>query len=51
MIPLKIYFNAGHAKVEISLAKGKKVYDKRATLKQKEAERDMDKAMKGNYNL
>lgn len=46
LVPLKIYFKNGKAKVEISLARGKKQHDKRATLKRKEAEREMDKAMK-----
>ncbi|MFQ5443457.1 MAG: SsrA-binding protein SmpB [Nitrospinales bacterium] len=46
LIPLKIYFKNGKAKVEISLAQGKKQHDKRATIKRKEAEREMDKAMK-----
>ena len=50
LIPLKLYFKKGLAKAEISLAKGKKLHDKRATLKQKEAIREMDQAMKGNYN-
>jgi len=34
------------AKLEIALAKGKKVYDKRETLKQKDAQRDMDRMMR-----
>ena len=50
LIPLKLYFKEGRAKAEISLAKGKKLHDKRATLKQKEAAREMDKAMKGDRN-
>ena len=46
LIPLKMYFKEGRAKVEISIAKGKKLHDKRATIKRREAEREMDKAMK-----
>ena len=46
LIPLKMYFKGGKAKVEIALAKGKRSYDKRDTLKRKEAEREMDRAMK-----
>ncbi|MFQ5485706.1 MAG: SsrA-binding protein SmpB [Desulfobacterales bacterium] len=46
LIPLKIYFKDGRAKVELSLAKAKKLYDKRATIKKREAERQIDKAMK-----
>lgn len=47
IIPLKMFINdRGLAKMEIALAKGKKTYDKRETLKQKDARRDMDRAMK-----
>ena len=47
LIPLKIYFNnKGKAKVELGLAKGKKLYDKRASIKQKETERDMAREIK-----
>lgn len=44
LIPLKIFFNQkGLAKIEIGLARGKKLYDKRETLKQKEANREMQR--------
>ncbi len=47
IIPLKIYFNKrGKAKVQIALAKGKKLYDKRETIKRKDLEREAQKAMK-----
>ncbi len=46
LIPLKLYFTRGVAKVELSLAKSKKQYDKRATIKKREAQREIDKAMK-----
>jgi SsrA-binding protein len=47
IIPLKMFINdRGLAKMEIGLAKGKKTFDKRETLKQKDARRDMDRAMK-----
>ena len=46
LIPLKIYFKGSRAKVEISIAKGKKLYDKRSTIKRREAEREIDKSMK-----
>lgn len=46
LIPLKIYFKEGRAKIEISIAKGKKLYDKRSAIKRREAEREMDKAIK-----
>lgn len=43
LIPTKIYFKNGWAKVELALAKGKKLYDKRETLKRKEEEREIAK--------
>jgi SsrA-binding protein len=46
LIPLKIYFNErGRAKIELGLARGKKQYDKRATLKEKESNREVQRAM------
>jgi SsrA-binding protein len=41
-----MYFKNGRAKVELALAKGKKVYDKREDIKRREAQREMDKAFK-----
>jgi SsrA-binding protein len=51
LIPTKVYFaDRRLAKVEIALAKGKKKYDKRRALKEKELKREMDQAKKqGNY--
>jgi len=46
LIPTKIYFKGGRAKVEIALAKGKKKYDKRRVLKEKELKREMDQVRK-----
>ncbi len=46
LIPTKIYFKGGRAKVEIALAKGKKKYDKRRVLKEKELKREMDQIRK-----
>jgi len=46
LVPLKVYFNNGRAKVELALAKGKKVYDKREAIKARDARREMDRAMK-----
>lgn len=49
LVPLKIYFNErGKAKLALGLARGKKLYDKRATLKQKEADREVQRAMRRN---
>lgn len=49
LIPVKIYFKNGKAKVEIALAKGKKHQDKREDIKKREADREMEKAMKRRY--
>ena len=45
-IPLRIYFKDGLVKVELGLAKGKKLYDKREDMKEKDHKRDMAQAMK-----
>ena len=46
-MPTKLFTNEkGFAKLEIALARGKKAYDKRQTLKEKEDRRDMDRVMK-----
>ena len=50
IVPLRMYINEkGLAKVVIALCRGKKEYDKRATLKEKQDRREMDRAMKKNY--
>lgn len=47
IVPLRLFMNdRGLAKLEIGLAKGKKLHDKRETLKSKDAKRDIDRAMK-----
>jgi SsrA-binding protein len=46
LIPLSIYFKNGIAKVEIAIARGKKTYDKREAIKQQEAKRDIDRALR-----
>ncbi|SHM94412.1 SsrA-binding protein SmpB [Gracilibacillus kekensis] len=50
IIPLKVYIKNGFAKVLIGLGKGKKKFDKREDLKQKQAKRDMDRAIKDRLN-
>lgn len=45
LVPLSIYFKDGKAKIEIALAKGKKDYDKRQTLKEQQDKREADRAM------
>lgn len=49
IVPTKLYFVRGMVKVEIALAKGKEMYDKRASLKEKEVKRDLEKVMKIRY--
>ena len=46
IIPTKIYLKGGRAKIEIALARGKKLHDKRHALKKKESERDMNRQMR-----
>jgi SsrA-binding protein len=47
LIPTRMYFMHGKAKVELGLAKGKKQYDKREDLKRRTAQRDIARAMRG----
>jgi SsrA-binding protein len=47
IVPLRLFLNdKGFAKIEIGLAKGKKIYDKRESLKENDSKRDIDRAMK-----
>ncbi|MFN5422904.1 MAG: SsrA-binding protein SmpB [bacterium] len=47
IVPLKIYFNeGGYAKIQIGLGKGKKLYDKRETIKQRESDREIKRYLK-----
>ncbi|MGI6638998.1 MAG: SsrA-binding protein SmpB [Desulfobulbus sp.] len=47
LIPIKIYFvGSGKAKVELGLARGKKLYDKRAALKERESSREIERSMR-----
>src|SRR5213594_1450264 len=43
LIPLRLYFKGGRAKLEIGLARGKKLHDKRSALREREVRREMDK--------
>ena len=49
LIPLKLYFVRGKAKVLIGLAKGKKSFDKRDTIKEKESKREVERVMKDRH--
>ena len=46
LIPLSVYFKNARVKVEVGLCRGKKNYDKRASIAQRDAEREMDRHMK-----
>jgi SsrA-binding protein len=46
IVPLKLYLKKGLAKVELGIAKGKKLYDKRESIRRKETAREMDRTMK-----
>lgn len=47
LIPLKLYFKGPHVKVEVGVARGKKLYDKRADLAERDARRDIERAVRG----
>jgi SsrA-binding protein len=44
LVPLELYFRRGYAKVALALARGKKLHDKRETIKRRAAEREMERA-------
>ena len=46
IVPLKVYFKNGKVKVQIALAKGKKLYDKRESIKERDVNRELDRARK-----
>ncbi len=48
LVPLKLYWKAGRAKLSVGLARGKKQFDKRASIKQREWDRDRQRLMKMN---
>ncbi len=48
LVPLKVYLKGSLVKVELALVKGKKLYDKRESIAQRDAKRRMDKAVKNN---
>lgn len=50
IVPTKVYFSKGKAKVEIALAKGKKMYDKRETIKNRDVAREIAKTIKEKNN-
>ncbi len=48
LIPLRVYFKGSHAKVELGLGRGKKLYDKRRAIAERDAKRDTDRAVKAS---
>nr|WP_320050931.1 SsrA-binding protein SmpB [uncultured Desulfuromonas sp.] len=48
LVPTKIYFKNGYVKLEVGVARGKKLHDKRESLKKKQADREMAKIFKEN---
>lgn len=51
MVPVKLYLTGGWAKVEVALARGKKLYDKRADLRKKDADRQVERALREKYRF
>ena len=50
LVPLKLYFKRGRVKVELCVAKGKKLYDKRRDIAKRDADREIDRRLKSNNN-
>lgn len=51
LVPLSIYFKDGRAKVELAVAKGKREYDKRQALRERQDRREADRAMSSRRNM
>jgi SsrA-binding protein len=51
LIPLEVYFSSGRVKISIGVGKGKKAYDKRSDLKDRELKRDVDRTLKSQRKL
>lgn len=51
LIPLKLYFKRGYAKILVGLGRGKKSYDKRDDIKEKDARRELERKVKGSYSV
>ena len=49
LVPICLYFNGGKVKLEVGIGKGKKLYDKREDMAKKDAQRKMERALKGNF--
>lgn len=51
LVPLKLYFKKGYAKVLIGIAKGKQKHDKREDIKERDVKRELDREYKGTYKV
>lgn len=49
LVPISMYFNGNKVKLEIGIGKGKKLYDKRQDIAKKDAQRKIDRALKGGF--
>jgi len=51
LIPLRMYFKRGRAKVELAVARGKKIYDRRKDIAKRDADREMQRELKDKYRI
>lgn len=51
LVPLKLYFKKGYAKILLGLAQGKKKYDKREDIKERDTKRELERKYKGTYKV
>lgn len=51
LVPLRLYFKNGRAKMEVGLARGKKVFDKRKTIAKRDMDRDAQRELKNKYRV
>jgi SsrA-binding protein len=51
LVPLKIYFKKGYAKLLLGIAEGKKKHDKREDIKERDVKRELDRKVKGSYKV
>lgn len=51
LIPLKLYFKRGYAKILLGIAEGKKKYDKREDIKERDVKREIERKVKGSYKV
>ena len=51
LVPLKLYFKKGYAKILLGIAKGKQQHDKRQDIKERDVKRELDRKYKGTYKV